>query len=195
MQNGERVEVSATDRDGVYVYALNHHETHLQQPEAPDDAAAMISIGRHRVECTHSMGRDRERKWIELLDGAYLNADQAVEIALLLLESAAAWRAEQDPEGGPPGPVADDDPRRWDLHVHACSLHDSTFWVRKRDDGQFDATEVETGCAGAPAPTIHEAMANYLAGRYAHGTSRGPSAPAAPESDCPLPPKSEDSNS
>lgn len=157
---GRRVEISLTDRDGVYTRVTNFHEAHLEQPDAPDDAVAMLSLGRHRVDRTNSMGRDRERKWIELWDGAYLTADQAVEAALLLLESAAQWRAEQVEFEGPVGPVADDDERRWDLHVAACSINDMTFWVRKTEEG-YTATEVESGCTSAPAETARGAMDNY----------------------------------
>jgi hypothetical protein len=159
-------EIAWTDRDGVYSRVIGFDETHLEQPKAPEDAVAMVSLGQHRIEHVKSMGREREKKWIELTEGVYLTADQAIETALLLLESAARWRAEQNPEGPPTGPVADDDPRRWELHVNACSISDMTFWVRKGDDG-YTATEVETGVTAAPAPTEREALENYWERRFA----------------------------
>jgi hypothetical protein len=148
------------DRDGCSGCVLGYHEVRLQQPDCPDDAAALIHVGNPPRQ--HPNGHD------SVIDAnpVYLTPEQAVDAALMLLDAAATWRAHYgDPDGPPNGPVADDDhDRRWRLHVHAASIADCTFWVERHGEG-WKASEVETGVTGAPAPSVEEAMAHYFAGR------------------------------
>ena len=55
---------------------------------------------------------------------------------------------------------------RWRLHVLACSINDFTFWVQEVEGG-WQATEVETGVAGAVRSTPEEALAAYWNRSYA----------------------------
>lgn len=141
-----------TDQQGDHGGVVGFTEMRLEQPDAPTDAVALIEAG-HADSRTEGF----------VCDVAYLTAGQAVKAALILLDSAAGWRAENDPGGPPKGPCADDDQEtRWRLHMHASSISDMTFWV-ERVEGGFRATEVETGVSGANAPTEREALANYWA--------------------------------
>lgn len=147
-------EVRWTDQLGDHGGVVGFSEMRLEQPAAPADAVALVEAG-------HANARGF------LCDAAYLTAEQAVKAALILLDSAAAWRAENDPGGPPKGPCADDDHQtRWQLHVHAASISDMTFWI-ERVEGGFRATEVETGVSGATAPTEQGALAMYWERRYA----------------------------
>lgn len=142
------------DRDDCRGRVIGYHEVRLEQGDGcPADAAAMIDVG---------MPPKNGTVWA---NPVYLTAEQAVDAALMLLDAAARWRVEQDPEGPPGGPVADDDhDRRWKLHVHAASIADCTFWVERHGDG-WKATEVETGVTSAIGGSVEEAMAHYFAGR------------------------------
>jgi hypothetical protein len=139
------------DHGGVVGYA----EMRLEQPDAPADAVALVEAGH----------LDHEHPGETVADAAYLTAEQAVEAALILLESAERWRCEQRPEDAPRGPT-DDRELRWRLHVCACSIEDMTFWVERVGSG-WRATEVETGVSGQPAFTEREAMENYWRGDFA----------------------------
>lgn len=63
-------------------------------------------------------------------------------------------------------PLLSDD-IRWDLHVLACSLHDSTFWVRKSRNFPdfYEATEVETGVS-AWGISPNDALSNHINGYF-----------------------------
>jgi hypothetical protein len=158
------------DRDRCHGRVIGHSEVRLEQPDCPDDVAALLEVGEPPKPLP-----PRTFEGVTVTDSVisanpvYLTAEQAVEVALQLLDAAAAWRAEQSPGWPPVGPVADDDhDRRWKLHVHACSIVDSTFWV-ERHDGGYKATEVETGVTGAIADSTEAAMENYFAGRLLAG--------------------------
>lgn len=148
-----------TDDDDCRGRVIGYHEVRLEQPGCPADAAALIDVG--SPPRPHPNGID------SVIDAnpIYLTAEQAVDAALTLLDAAAMWRCNQESDDGPPtGPVSDDDhDRRWRLHVHACSVTDSTFWV-ERHCGGWKATEVETGVTGPLARSVEEAMAHYFAG-------------------------------
>lgn len=153
------------DRDQCHGRVIGYREVRLEQPDCPEDVAALLEVGEPPKPLP-----PRTFEGITVTDSVinanpvYLTADQAVDVALQLLDAASRWRAEQDVEGPPVGPVLDDDhDRRWRLHVHACSIEDCTFWV-ERHDGGFKATEVETGVTGAIGGSVEEAMANYFAG-------------------------------
>lgn len=144
-----------TDRDDCRGRVIGYGEVRLEQPDCPTDAAALIDVGLPPKNGT---------VWA---NPVYLTAEQAVDVALVLLDAAARWRAAEvpDDDGPPRGPVADDDHgRRWDLHRHASSIADCTFWVERHEDG-WKATEVETGVTGALGCSVEEAMGNYFAGR------------------------------
>lgn len=149
-----------TDCDDCSGRVIGYHEVRFEQPDCPTDVAALIHVG--EPPKPHPNGID------SVIDAnpVYLTAEQAVDAALTLLDAAAMWRANQDTDDGPPsGPVDDaDHDRRWQLHVHASSVADCTFWVEHTDQG-WKATEVETGVTGALAHSSEEAMANYFAGR------------------------------
>lgn len=145
------------DRDRCHGRVIGHREVRLEQPDCPDDVVALLEVG--EPPKPHPNGIDK----VIHANPVYLTAEQAVDVALQLLDAAATGR--QTGTWPPAGPVASDDhERRWKLHVHACSIDDSTFWV-ERHDGGWKATEVETGVTGAIADTVEAAMANYFAGR------------------------------
>jgi hypothetical protein len=153
-------EYSWKDADGCHGRVIGYDEVRLEQGDGcPADVAALVEAG--SPARPHSNGIDR------VIDAnpAYLTAEQAVDAALVLLDAAAKWRAEQSPDGPPAGPVADDDhDRRWRLHVHAASIADCTFWVERHGEG-WKATEVETGVTGALGSSVEQAIAHYFAGR------------------------------
>ena len=151
-------EFSWKDRDACHGRVIGHREVRLEQPDCPDDAVALIEVG--EPPKPHPNGID------SVIDAnpVYLTAEQAVEVALQLLDAAALGRAIADPEGPPKGPTDDRD-QRWRLHVHAASIEDMTFWVEGVEGVGFKATEVETGVTGAIAATEREALDNYFDGR------------------------------
>jgi hypothetical protein len=107
-----------------------------------------------------------ERKGAIVAEPIYLTADEAVDVALQLLDAAADWRAHTQEDHGPPqGPVLhDDEERRWKLHVAACAIEDWTVWVQ-RDGREWKATEVETGVTYAPGITPQDALLNLVHSR------------------------------
>ena len=136
---------------------IGYREVRLEQPDCPEDVVALLEVGESPKP--HPNGIDS----IIMANPVYLTADQAVEVALQLLDAATAGR--QTGTWPPAGPVAaGDHERRWRLHVHACSIEDSTFWVERRGD-LYKATEVETGVTGAVASSSREALNNYFEGR------------------------------
>ena len=147
------------DRDDCHGRVIGYDEVRLEQGDGcPADVAALIDVG--DPPRPHPNGIDK------VIDAnpVYLTAEQAVDTALVLLDAAAKWRAEQSPDWPPVGPVADDDhDRRWKLHVHAASIADCTFWV-ERHGGGWKATEVETGVTGALGSSVEQALAHYFAG-------------------------------
>lgn len=153
-------EYAWTDRDDYRGRVIGYHEVRLEQPDCTTDVAALIYVGEPPKPHPNGIHSEIDASPI------YLTAVQAVDVALTLLDAAAMWRANQDTDDGPPsGPVDDaDHDRRWQLHVHAASVADCTFWVEQCSNG-WKATEVETGVTGALGKSIEDAMANYFAGR------------------------------
>lgn len=150
-------EFSWKDRDRCHGRVIGYKEVRLEQPDCPDDAVALLEVGESPKP--HPNGVDS----IIMANPVYLTAEQAVDVALQLLDAASAGN--QTDAWPPAGPVAaDDHERRWRLHVHACSIEDSTFWVERRG-GLYKATEVETGVTGALGMSAEIALRNYFAGR------------------------------
>jgi hypothetical protein len=97
----------------------------------------------------------------ELLAEKGITSDQVADAALALLDVATVLRMNQAGSGLPVGPVASNDyDRRWQLHLHAASVEDMSFWIEPVEGG-FQAVEVESGCSGNVASTAREAMKNY----------------------------------
>jgi hypothetical protein len=123
---------------------LSRDEIRLEAGQVPDDVAAGVELA---SPATSSEFPDPV---------AFVSADQAVDLALSLLDQAAAARTDCW------GAVDDDDhDRRWRLHVHASSLHDSTFWI-ERNQQRYRATEVETGVSGEWTGSTEAAMQSYF---------------------------------
>lgn len=146
------------DCDECHGRIIGYHEVRLEQPDCPQDAAALIDVGQPARRINHNT-------LVINANPVYLTAEQAVDAALTLLDAATAWRCNQErDDDSPSGPVDDSDhDRRWQLHVHASSIHDCTFWIQRHGD-DWTATEVETGVTGALANSYKAAMSNYFDG-------------------------------
>lgn len=132
---------------------IRYDELRLEQTPPPE-AVAGVEVGvrtkQHEIEANM----------------VYVTAEQAVEAGLALLEEAwRGWAANRADDEGPVNRMSHD--QRWRAHVAACSLTDSTFWVREDEQrpGYYVATEVETGTS-AWGHTAQEAMQNYYAARF-----------------------------
>lgn len=148
-QSGD--ELAWRDADNHHGRVIGYDEVRLEQsPNVPLDVVAAVEAG------------DPPKDGTVWASAVYLTAEEAVDMALFLLDQAARGRAEAAPDDAmPQGCVADDDhDRRWKLHVHACALSDHTFWVEKTENG-WRATEVETGVSAAEGVTAREALHNY----------------------------------
>lgn len=141
------------DHHGEHGGVIGFDEMRLEQPEAPDDACALVEAGHENPQ----------RRGEYIVQAAFLDAEQAVYAALVLLDSAKQWRRQHSDSLKSSG-TTDDQGIRHELHRHAASVEDMTFWIQNLLDGRFRATEIETDISGNPAISQREAMENYWTG-------------------------------